>query len=197
MSDTEYHAKLEEFEDQLLTLATDRARAETLRQVNEQNQRDALQRTIDAENAAMAALAAEAKKAGTIDYGTDVAAANQFDAVFSAVKADPGNAGKPLAELVNKAHRAVLAIRGIDAPAPAPSPAPAAARAGAPAPAPARAVPTTLSGLPNAGQTTTQDSTWEQYSRLSGPEADDFLARLPASQVDRILRMADNYGLAH
>ena len=190
LSDAEYHQKVDELDDLMLSLATDRARAETLRQVNEQNQREAAQKIADAENSAMVTLAVAAKKAGTIDYASDKEAATQFDMAFMAVKSEKANVGKPLSELVNKAHKAVMAMRGIVDPSSLPAPA-------AETKPSMRSVPVTLAGLPNAGQPVAQDDVWEQYSRLSGPEADEFMMRQSAQVQQRLLRIADNSGITH
>ena len=138
----------------------------------------------------MAAVAAAAKKAGQVDYGTDKAAAVEFDSLFAAAKASPANASLTPAQLVEKAHKAVLALRGISA-APAPAPA-AAAPAAAPAP---RAAPPSIGGLPNAAPAIVQDDLMAQFSNLEGEDAERFLAGLPANQVAKLRRTTDNPGI--
>lgn len=195
LSDEEFFAETAKVDAKALALATAEATEATIARINADNAKAEQQKVIDSENAAMQSLAIEAKKAGTIDYGTDTVAQGQFDAAFNAVKLDPKNAGAKPSDLVKKAHTAVLAMRGIAAPAPAA--APAAAAAAAPTPPAPRQVPPGIGGLPNASQAQLNDDAWETYSRLSGPAADDWLAQQPAAVQSRILRIADNSGLTH
>ncbi len=190
LSDDDYHSAVEAVDDKMATLLAEQTRADTLREVNEQNARRAAEAQEKAELAAMAAVAAAAKKAGQVDYGTDKAAAVEFDSLFAAAKASPANASLTPAQLVEKAHKAVLALRGISA-APAPAPA-ATAPAAAPAP---RAAPPSIGGLPNAAPAIVQDDLMAQFSNLEGEDAERFLAGLPANQVAKLMRTTDNLGI--
>ncbi len=191
LSDEDYHAKPDEVDDKMATLLTEQTRADTLREVNEQNARRVAEAAEAAELQALQTLAKASKAAGQIDYGADAAAASQFDMLFSATKADPANAKLTPAALADKAHKAVLALRGISTAAPAPAPAPKPAAA----PAAPRNVPPSIGGLPNAAASVVQDDMLAQFNKLSGVDAEEFLARLPANQVERLLRTTDNLGL--
>ena len=192
LSDDDYHSAVEAVDDKMATLLAEQTRADTLREVNEQNARRAAEAQEKAELAAMAAVAAAAKKAGQVDYGTDKAAAVEFDSLFAAAKMSPANASLTPAQLVEKAHKAVLALRGIAA-APAPAP-PAAAPAAPAAPAP-RAAPPSIGGLPNAAPAVVNDDLMAQFSNLEGEDAERFLAGLPANQVAKLMRTTDNLGI--
>ena len=189
LGDDEYHAQVDEVDDKLATLLTEATRADTLREVNEQHAKRQAAAAEAAELDAMKAVAKASKEAKQIDYGTDTAAVQQFDMLFGALKADPANAKLPVAQVVQKAHAAVLALRGIVAAAPAPAPTPA------PAPAARRNAPPSIGGLPNAAPAVVQDDLLSQFQRLSGTDAEEFLARLPANQVERLMRTTDNLGL--
>jgi hypothetical protein len=191
LSDEDYHAKVDSVDDKMATLLTEQTRADTLREVNEQNTRRAAEAAEAAELQALQTLAKASKAAGQIDYGADAAAASQFDMLFSATKADPANAKLTPAALADKAHKAVLALRGISTAAPAPAPAPKPAAA----PAAPRNVPPSIGGLPNAAASVVQDDMLAQFNKLSGTDAEEFQARLPANQVERLLRTTDNLGL--
>lgn len=192
LSDDDYHSAVEAVDDKMATLLAEQTRADTLREVNEQNARRAAEAQEKAELAAMAAVAAAAKKAGQVDYGTDKAAAVEFDSLFAAAKASPANASLTPAQLVEKAHKAVLALRGIAA---APAPAPAAAAPAAPAAPAPRAAPPSIGGLPNAAPAVVQDDLMAQFSNLEGEDAERFLAGLPANQVAKLMRTTDNLGI--
>jgi hypothetical protein len=151
--------------------------------INEQNARAQAEAT--AELAAMKAVAVAAREAKTVDYG-DPKAAKQFDAMYAVIKGDPDNAGKTPTEMVQAAHDAVLALRGI-AKAPAKP-------AETPRPRAPREVPTTLAGLPNAGQPIVQDELVAQFNALGGDtrKQERFMAGLTPNQVDKLVRWADS-----
>lgn len=167
----DYLKQTRELDGQLLQLATHSA----LIEANEQNR-------IAAQNQKLEAIKADAKKAGTIDYNTDESAASEFDAAFQFVAAVPANAKLSFNDLADKAHKMVLAQRGIAAPQQAAAPAP-------PAPGPATprvmpAAPITLSGLPNAETPNANGGVDEQLSRLHGLEFENAIARMPKDKRD-------------
>ena len=193
LTDEELQTQLDAVDDQLEALTAEKVRADTLRDLNEQHAREA-QAKIDAEfNAATAAIikAAAASPTAKVDYLKDTAAQKQFDMALDMLGADPANTGKTPAQLVAEAHKAVLVIRGMPIGNAAPAPTPAAPAAPRP-----RDVPVTLGGLPNASQVPLQDETLAQASRLSGEDLENFLARLPTAQQQRLLRSIDN-GAVH
>lgn len=192
LSDDEYATAQAQFDDRLADLVRAQTRADTLREANEQRAAQERAAIEQAEHTAMANLAQSVKD--TVDY-SDATAARQFDLAFDAVKADPKNAALTPAQQVAKAHGAVLAMRGIAAPAPTAA-APSAPAAPAAKPKP-RDVPTTLGGLPNAAPAGVHDDLMEQAGRLSGLELEEFLARQTPSTVARIMRTADNSGIVH
>lgn len=191
LSDEALQAQLDEVDDKLEALAAERARADTLRSINEQAAKDA-QAKIDAEfNAATAAIikAASTSTTAKVDYIADKAAQRQFDMALDMLQADPDNAGKTPTQLVREAHRAVLVVRGLpvgDAkPTPTPTP-------NTPRP---RDVPLTLGGLPNASQVPVEDETLAQATRLSGDELEAYMARLSPAQQKKLMATVDKMGM--
>lgn len=191
LTDEQKIAELDALDDKLDSLLIETTRANTLREANEQQARQQLEARIQAETAAMAALAkAEAANVAKglpgIDYATDTLAQQQFDMLFTAVRANPANANMTAAQAVAEANKAVRALRGMGPVAAAPAPAPT------PAPAAPRNVPTTLAGIPNAGNAGVKDDLMEQFDRLQGEAQERWLASQPAHVVERLMRQADN-----
>ncbi len=177
--------RIEAARDDLLIRHT---RAETLREQNEQaaaRSKEAYDNAINAEVRRL--LEASKKEGAAVAYAADPKAQQQFDLALKMIEADPDAASLTPAQRVADAHRLVLARRGIAAPAPAPAPAPAAAR---------REVPVTLSGLPNAGREVQGNDILAELNTLSGEDYEMKLASLPAAQVERLLRQADNAAAA-
>lgn len=157
--------------DALEDLTAARIRAETLQEASAQSHAQYQQQQI-------ASLAHASKKSGEIDYVADATAQIQFDIAITGLKADPDNAGKDFAELVQQAHTAVLAMRGIakkTAAAPA-SAAPPADRK------PEGQVPVTLRNLPAAASSNTGGSITDQLATLKGPEYETAFAKLTPQQ---------------
>lgn len=194
LTDEELRAQLDEVDDKLEALAAERARADTLRSINEQAAKDA-QAKVEAEfNTATAAIikAAATSTTAKVDYLKDKGAQRQFDMALDMLQADEANAGKTPTQLVKEAHRAVLVVRGLPVDAPKPAAAPAAAAAPAePAPPKPRDVPMTLGGLPNASQVPMEDETLAQASRLNGEELEAYLARLSPAQQKKLMATVD------
>lgn len=187
LSDEELQIQLDAVDDKLENLAAERARADTLRAINEQAARDAAARIEAEENEATVAIikAAAASTTAKVDYLQDKSAQVQFDMALGMLKADEANARKTPTQLVQEAHRAVLAIRGLSEGGNTPAPTPT------PAPRQPRNVPLTLSGLPNASQVPLQDDTMAQAAQLSGDELEAFMARLSPAQLNRLMRTVD------
>lgn len=148
----------------------------------------AVQRTLHAANvqteqqaqeAALDRIILAAKKAGEVDYRADPKAAKQFDTAMAMLAQD--GESRTYAELVEEAHKAVLAIRGIK-PAPAPSPAatPAQPRENGKGPMTLRNVP--AAETPNSG------GGWkEQLAALSGQAYEEAFAKLSPGQRAELL----------
>lgn len=187
LTDDEFAQRTVELDDKLADIAVAQGRAAALKEANEQHAKQQAEALAQAETEACAALAARVKD--QIDYSANKfqnPAAKQFDVLLQAAKLDPENQGKPIAEVVEKVHDAMLALRGIARPAGAPAP------AAAPAPKPPRDVPRTLSGIPDAAPVGVQDEALEAAGRLEGEDLERFLASLPTDKLRKVMRTADN-----
>jgi hypothetical protein len=169
----------------LENLTAARVRAETLQAANEQAQASLHARAI-------AKIVKQAKKAGEIDYSEDEKARRQYDTLLNGLLEDPDNAEADFEDVAAQAHRALLALRGVQpkaqqtqAPAPAPAPAPAAAQRPAPPPG-----PKTLANLPAAAAAQVGDDLFNQFAQLEGEDAELFLAKQPPAVVEKLLRQA-------
>lgn len=188
LSDDERADAIEALQDKSDALLIEQTRASTLAEANVQHERRAAEAKQSAENAAMAALAraeATALAAGkpAIDYVKDTLAQTQFDMLFGAVKANPQMAGKTPAELVDEAHRAVRALRGLGTEtASAPTP-----------PAPAERVkppiPQTLGNMPSAAAQPVGVDLADQLVAIEDPDVlEARWAQMPAAQRQQMLR---------
>jgi len=181
-------------------LTAQRIRSETLSEANVQNQQAMQQSEIRR-------LIARAK--ADVDYSKDTKAQKNFDVALRTLQADPDNAALEFGDLVDEAHRVVLALRGgvgkvqVEA-AVAAAPAPAvtapvvkeakvvkAATPAAPVAVasekvsdrqPAEKAPVTLRGLPVASTPNSNGDVIEQMSRLSGQAYQDAFAKLSPQQ---------------
>lgn len=187
LSDDDRATALDELQDKSDALLIEQTRASTLAEANAQAEQRAAESRANAETAAMRAVAEAAKASGQIDYASDIKAQKQFDVMFTAVKADPDNADKTATQLVQEAHKAVLALRGI-----VPTPARAASTA-------ARDAPQTLRGLPNAAQGVVQDELIAQFTALSkdSRQQEKFMAGLTQQQMNKLVRWADSQVPGH
>lgn len=148
-------------------LAAARIRAETLQEANAQSQQAYQARAIQR-------LIANTK--GEVDYAADLNAQKQFDTSLQVLAAQPDNAGKDFADLIEDAHKMVKTMRGI---AQAPKQ-PAAERR------PAGDVPVTLRSLPSASTPNT-GGVIEQIARLKGPAYEAAYAKLTPAQQAALL----------
>ena len=148
-------------------LAAARIRAETLQEANAQSQQAYQARAIQR-------LIANAKS--EVDYAADATAQKQFDTSLQVLAAQPDNAGKDFADLIEDAHKMVKAMRGI---AQAPKQ-PAADRK------PAGDAPVTLRSLPSASTPNT-GGVIEQIARLKGPAYEAAYAKLTPAQQAALL----------
>lgn len=135
----------------------------------------------------MQAIAKASKDGGLIDYGSNVAACTQFDALHNAAKLDPANANLSAVQVAQKAHDALLALRGLSAKPKQEAAAPAAS-ATPTKPKPA-APPTTLGMMPAAAANATGDSFDETFDAIEDPdEREAKWASLSAAQRQQQLR---------
>ena len=148
-------------------LAAARIRAETLQEANAQSQQAYQARAIQR-------LIANAK--GEVDYAADATAQQQFDTSLQVLAAQPANAGKDFADLIEDAHKMVKAMRGVQSQAKAP----------APERKPAGDVPVTLRSLPSASTPNT-GGVIEQIARLKGPAYEAAYAKLTPAQQAALL----------
>ena len=180
-------------------LTAQRIRSETLSEANVQNQQAMQQSEIRR-------LIARAK--ADVDYSKDTKAQKSFDVVLRTLQADPDNAALEFGDLVDEAHRVVLALRGgvgkvqvdpavaaaavpVFAPAVKETKAVKAVTPVAPVAAalekvpdrqPAEKAPVTLRGLPVASTPNSNGDVIEQMSRLSGQAYQDAFAKLSPQQ---------------
>ena len=180
LDDAAYQGKVSDLDDQMLTLATEQARAETVKQINEQNLRDATEKAAKAENEVLGAIAKASKAANLIDYGADTLAAETFDALFTIAKRTPANAGKSLKDVASEVHDTMLTMRGLKTTA-----APAAAgdkRA-------ARVMPPTLGDMPTAAAQPVGQALSDELDQITDPDVMDARwAALPQAQRTAMLR---------
>lgn len=184
ITDEQRTQALQEIDDQIDDLLIAHTRAETLRNYNAQQAEAQM-------NAAVTSVLKQAKAAGSIDYAKDQKAAVQFDQFLSAHIADPDNAGKSAAELTSLAHKSVLAYRGIVEK-------PANPEGSTQNTQPTRRdIPPSLGGVPSAAPTLMENDALAKFQTLSGDDAEDYLASLPAAEQARILRAADATAMQH
>lgn len=176
LSDEDRATQLGGIHDKLDAITRDQTRAETLVEINRQN-------AIAEQTKVLDALREAGKKVG-LDYGEQKNGV-AFDALFDAVAKDPDNAGKGFAELAQKTHETLLAMRGIKAAAEAPAPAPApAAKPAAPKPN----IPQTLHGMTPAAATPIANEAVTALANIDDPEqAEAMLAAMPQAQRQALL----------
>lgn len=162
-----YAAEDARVSEALEDLAAARIRAETLQEANAQSQQAYQARAIQR-------LIANTKS--EVDYAADLNAQKQFDTSLQVLAAQPDNAGKDFADLIEDAHKMVKAMRGI---AQAPKQ-PAADRRSA------GDVPVTLRSLPSASTPNT-GGVIEQIARLKGPAYEAAFAKLTPAQQAALL----------
>lgn len=150
-------------------LAAARIRAETLQDANAQSQQAYQARAIQR-------LITNAKS--EVDYAADPAAQKQFDTSLQVLAAQPDNAGKDFADLIEDAHKMVKVMRGVQTVVKAPTPTPDRKPAGD--------VPVTLRSLPSASTPNT-GGVIEQIARLKGPAYEAAYAKLTPAQQAALL----------
>ena len=147
--------------DSLEDLSVQRIRAETLIEANAQNM-------ASSQQSAISALIARTKD--DVDYTGDAEAPRQFNMALQLASAEPANAGKPFAHLVNEAHKVVMALRGVQP------------KAVVEPRKPGGQAPVTLRSIPAAATSNTGGSITDQMSRLKGREFELAYAKLTPSQ---------------
>lgn len=161
-----YAAEDARVSEALEDLAAARIRAETLQEANAQSQQAYQARAIQR-------LIANTKS--EVDYAADATAQKQFDTSLQVLAAQPDNAGKDFADLIEDAHKMVKAMRGI-----APQAKPVAERK------PAGDAPVTLRSLPSASTPNT-GGVIEQIARLKGPAYEAAFDKLTPAQKAALL----------
>jgi hypothetical protein len=160
-------------------LVASTAKAETLQEINTQslrNQQDAI--LIDLVT----------RTAAEVPYATDQTAVSQFNIALSGLQVMPENANTHFAVLCEKAHRAVMAMRGVDQVPKAEAKAAEQAQAAiAEARKPKGDIPVTLRGIPAAANPNTGGGILEQIGRLKGQEFETAFAKLTPSQRAELL----------
>lgn len=169
MTAEEFAAEEMRVTEALEDLAAVRIRAETLQEANAQSQEAYQARAIQR-------LIANAKS--EVDYAADAAAQKQFDTSLQVLAAQPDNAGKDFADLIEDAHKMVKAMRGVQTPAKAAAPAQERKPAGD--------APVTLRSLPSASTPNT-GGVIEQIARLKGPAYEAAYAKLTPAQQAALL----------
>lgn len=195
LSDDERQTQLDALDDRAETLIREQARADALREVNEAQQRAYQQRIERMEQDATMGIIKAAKAAGTIDYVADQLAQRQFDMALNMLKADPSNARTRPNVLVDQAHAAVLALRGIAAAQPQANTAASQPQAKPqPQPKSPRQVPVTLAGVPAAARPVVNDDIMEQVADMDPIEMERWMADLSPAQQRRVMQLADSRG---
>lgn len=162
-----YAAEDARVSEALEDLAAARIRAETLQEANAQSQQAYQARAIQR-------LIANAKS--EVDYAADATAQKQFDTSLQVLAAQPDNAGKDFADLIEDAHKMVKAMRGVQS----------VGKASATERKPAGDAPVTLRGVPSASTPNT-GGVIEQIARLKGPAYEAAYAKLTPAQQAALL----------
>lgn len=137
------------------------------------------QTAMAAAQSALDGIKTHAAAEGLIDYTKDKVAIDAFDAAAEMLNKDPANASLNDREFYLKAHKLVLAMRGL-APTPggAPTPTPVAPRTDKINPV------QTLRGVPTAATPNTNGGLNEELTRLNGQDFEDRVAAIPKAQRD-------------
>ncbi len=184
LSTDDYLVQTRSVDAQLMQIVKIEAEAAALQRINAQNAARAQAEAEAAENQAMYNVATASKAAGLIDYGTNKVASAQFDSLFAAAKLDPANAKLSAQQVVEKTHKAVLALNGLTDSTPA-----AATTAAAPAPAKPRNIPQTLANLPAAAVQPVGQGLEDEFSAITDPDvAEAKWASLPVATRQQMLR---------
>lgn len=171
-------AKVQADREELLLI---RARADSLRELNEQNARQQWNRQI----ASFMADAAKPEQGG-IDYRKDPAKAQDLDEFVRTLANRPENADKPGPWFLAEAHKRVMALHGITAARPTPAQAKAAAVA---ARKPALSdVPTNLAGIPGSDGPGDVGDEFADIMSLEGQDYEDAIARMTPAQRQKFLQ---------
>lgn len=162
--------------DALDELTRQQVRVETLTELNTQTAQQHAEQSLNS-------LIRRTKS--EVDYTKDPDAPKQFDTSLKVLLADPENAGRDIADIYEDAHKLVLALRGIAAPAGQTS----GQGEGSETPnrRPNATPPVTLRNLPVAAQSNTGGSVAERLSRLSGPAYEAAFAQLTPAQRAQML----------
>lgn len=174
----EYHAKLDELQEQRADLREAKTRAQVASEMQEQAEAGAWLSAINT----FVADAATKPELGLVDYAKDQAKAADLDVFVKALAAAPENAAKPHRWFLEEGHRRVVALHGI-----------ATAKPAAAAPATrkpdASAVVTNLADLPGGGgDADPVGDEFAELDKLTGLDYERELGRLSPEKRERYLR---------
>lgn len=172
----EYHAKLDELQEQRADLREAKTRAQVASEMQEQAEAGAWLSAINT----FVADAATKAELGLVDYAKDHAKASDLDGFIKALASSPENAAKPHRWFLEEGHKRVVALHGI-----------ATGKTAAPAQRKpdASAVVTNLADVPGGGGDA--DPSGDEFSdldKLSGLEYERALAGLSPEKRERYLR---------
>ncbi|WP_019703336.1 ATP-binding cassette domain-containing protein [Paracidovorax oryzae] len=174
----EYHAKLDELQEQRADLREAKTRAQVASEMQEQAEAGAWLSAINT----FVADAATKPELGLVDYAKDQAKAADLDVFVKALAAAPENAAKPHRWFLEEGHRRVVALHGI-----------ATAKPAAAAPTTrkpdASAVVTNLADLPGGGgDADPVGDEFAELDKLTGLDYERELGRLSPEKRERYLR---------
>lgn len=173
ITDAERMAELRKLNRERDGLNREKARAETVAYVIQQQAQNAQQAILDG--------LVQSAKADGINYDTDADAQVEFNAALKTAEAMPRMAGKPAAEIYATAHRMVLAARGILPAAPTATPPTPAAQQGTGRRSPPP-MPPSIRGLPTAAAQTQGHGLDDVLRNSKGSDFDAKWARMTEDQ---------------
>ena len=174
----EYHAKLDELQEQRADLREAKTRAQVASEMQEQAEAGAWLSAINT----FVADAATKPELGLVDYAKDQAKAADLDVFVKALAAAPDNAAKPHRWFLEEGHRRVVALHGIATAKPA-------AAATATRKPDASAVVTNLADLPGGGgEADPVGDEFAELDKLTGLDYERELGRLSPEKRERYLR---------
>lgn len=174
-------AELTEQREQLLVA---RAKAEISQEMSQQSAQQQWQRTINT------FMADAAKGEGAIDYRKDEAKAADLDQFVKILANRPENNDKAMDWFLQEAHKRVLALHGVKAPAPTPAADPKKTVADAvnKRKTSASTAPATLAQVPGGDGPGDVGSEFADVLSLDGQAYEDAIARMTPAQRERFLR---------
>ena len=172
----EYHAKLDELQEQRADLREAKTRAQVASEMQEQAEAGAWLSAINT----FVADAATKAELGLVDYAKDHAKASDLDGFIKALASSPENAAKPHRWFLEEGHKRVVALHGIATGKTAP---PAQRKPDA------SAVVTNLADVPGGGgDADPVGDEFAELDKLTGLDYERELGRLSPEKRERYLR---------